>query len=198
MKRIALAVAGMAAVAVAALALPAGATHTNQTDPNDTPGRLDVRGVVLAHDETPRWRISTFASWTTRQLWDAGGLVVELDTTGEAGIDHLIVVRSDGRKLVATLFRVRADGSERRVANLHAAKDGRAGVAVSVALHRLTIGSERTSYFWSVLSMFTGAACPQTCLDHVPDEGMIEQPLPGITPSPTPTTTPSPTPGLGG
>ena len=45
-----------------------------------------------------------------------------------------------------------------------------------------------------VLSSFMGGSCARTCLDTAPDDGMIEQPLPGVTPSPTPPpTTPPPT-----
>jgi hypothetical protein len=187
----------IALAATLALALPASATHTNQTDPNDTAGRLDVRTVLLAHDETPRWRIDTFAAWTIRRLWDRGFLTVELDTLGDAGVDHLVVIRSDGRELTATLVRVRADGSHRVIAILDADKDGPGGAAVSVALRRLAFGSDRTSYRWSVTTSFVGGACPQTCLDHVPDEDMIEQPLPGVTPTPSPTPSPTPTPSAG-
>ncbi len=111
---------------------------------------------------------------------------MELDTIGDEGVDHLIVVRSDGRELIATLYRVREDGSERAIGTVDAGRDGASGAAVSVALRRLAIGPDRTSYRWSVTTSFVGRACPQTCLDHVPDEGMIEQLLPGVTPSPTP------------
>ena len=98
MRRLVPALGVAAVVIVIALALPAGATHTNQTDPNDTAGRLDVRTVTLAHDETPRWRIGTFSAWTARRIWDRGFLIVELDTIGDDGVDQLIVVRSDGRR----------------------------------------------------------------------------------------------------
>jgi hypothetical protein len=182
-------------VLLAGLALPAGASHTNQPDPNDTPGKLDLEAVELAHDSgPPRWRFVAFAHWTIRQIWDHGFLVVRLDTRGDHDVDYLLLVRSDGRRLVSTLFRVRADGKQHRIGTATAGKSGPRAAIASVALRKLDVGPARTSYFWSALSSFTGGVCRQTCLDLVPDEGMIEQPLPGVTPTPTPSPTPSPSP----
>ena len=195
MSRAAAGVGASLVAAILALALPAGATHTNQVDPNDTQGRLDVQAVEFDHDAKPvRWGIVTLARWTVHEMWDQGSFVVQLDTKGDDEIDFLAVVRSDGRQLVATLFAVRGGGTPKQIDELPVGKDGTRGATVAVALRKLTIGPNRTSYFWSVLTTFTGPACRRTCFDRVPDEGMVEQPLPGVTPTPTPTTTPSPTP----
>jgi hypothetical protein len=186
------------AIAVLVLTMPAGATHTNQTDPNDTSGPLDAKAVRFTHGGAPRWQVQTFARWTVNGIWDHGYLVVELDTRADESIDHLLIVRSDGRDLLATLYRVRADGRQIALGAVEADKAGGRGAWVQVALHKLAIGSGRTSYSWSLVTSFTGAGCARTCFDRVPDVGMVEQLLPGITPSPTPTpsptTTPSPTP----
>ena len=181
-------------VAVVALAVPAGADHTDQTDPNDTGGPLDLEAVGFDHSGAPSWRLVTFPAWTVRAIWDRGYLMVQLDTKGDAALDFVAVVRSDGRRLVATLFRLRRSGGQAEVASLRTNKSGTNAVWVSVPLREVSIGPNRTSYFWSALSSFTGGGCARTCLDAVPDEGMIEQPLPGVTPTPTPTPTPSPTP----
>lgn len=112
-------------IAAVVAAAPVLANHTSQTDPNDTPGPLDVRAVDFNHGAGPtRWRFTTFAGWTVGQIWDSGYLVVELDTRGDGQIDHRAVVRSDGSDLVATLYRVRADGRQVVVGGLDA---GRAG-----------------------------------------------------------------------
>jgi hypothetical protein len=141
--------------------------------------------------------MATFERWTTTDIWDRGYVVVELDTKGDEAIDHLAVVRSDGRDLEGILYRIRRDGGQVAIGVVGADRDGARGAAVSVALRKLTIGSGRTSYRWVVLTMFTGPGCPRTCVDLVPDEGMVEQLLPGVTPTPTPspspTATPSPT-----
>lgn len=182
-------------VVLLALASPAIATHTNQLDPDDTQGRLDVEAVEFDHDARPmRWRIVTFSAWTVHEMWDQGNLVVQLDTKGDDAVDYLAIVRSDGRKLVAHLLAVRRNGTQKQIDELPVGKDGTRAAAIAVALRKLTIGPNRTSFFWSVLSSFTGNACPRTCLDHVPDKGMVEQLLPGVTPTPTPSPTPTPTP----
>lgn len=190
MRRRAVALGALLVAAAFAPTLPSAADHSGQPDPNDTGGRLDVMAVDLVHDAgPPRWVISTFGRWTARWLWDRGYLIVELDTRGKAEVDHLAVVRSDGRELVATLFRVRLDGRQVAVAPLASQKVGPGAAAVAVPLRKLSIGPNRTSYFWSVKASFTSAACPRTCIDRVPDEGMVEQPLPGVTPTPTPSPT---------
>jgi hypothetical protein len=185
----------VALVAAIAFALPASASHTRQTDPNDVGGRLDLDTVRFDHDTPPpRWTFVTFADWTVAQVWDRGYLLVELDTLRDEEPDYVAVIWSDGRDLDARLFRLRSDGRQVEVVTLATGKDGGRSAWVAVALRKLTIGRSRTSYFWAALSSYTGSACPHTCLDRVPDEGMVEQILPGVTPSPTPTPTPTPTP----
>lgn len=187
--------AGALLVAGLLSALPASAGHTGQDDPNDTNGRLDVRAVRLAHaDGPPRWTFVTFARWTVAQVWDRGYLVVQLDTRGDDAIDHLVVLRSDGRHLRGTLYRVRGDGREVEMGALPSDKEGPRAASVAIALRKLSIGRARTAYFWAAVSSFIGDACSRPCLDRLPDDGMVEQPLPGVTPSPTPTPSPSPTP----
>src|SRR4029453_13694025 len=133
-------------------------------------------------------------TWTVRSIWDLGNFIVQLDTRGDAAADYVAVVRSDGRRLVAALFRLRRDGREIGVTPLRATKGGSRAVTVTIPLREVSIGPNRSSYFWSVLSSFTGGYCTRTCLDAVPDEGMIEQPLPGSTPSPPPPPPPPPSP----
>jgi hypothetical protein len=175
------------------LAAPAIAHHIDQADPNDTPGTMDLEAVTFDHEGTPTWRFATFAEWTARRIWDHGYLIVQLDTKGGPGVDYVAVVRSIGRDLEANLFRLRPDGQEVEIDRLPAAKAGAHGALVSVGLRKLKIGPSRTSYFWSGLSSFIGPNCRQTCFDAVPDEGMIEQPLPGTSPSPSPTGATGPT-----
>lgn len=192
MRRGAILVAVAAAVTALALTLPA-AGQVGVRDPNDTAGRLDVKGIRLDPDASHRWRFATFGRWSLAQIWDRGYLIVQLDTAGDEAIDHLAVVGSDGRALVGTLFRIRRDGSLVVIGTIGASKAGSRAAVVSVALHKLSIGANRTSYFWSALTTSTGSACQRTCFDAVPDSGMIEQLLPGVTPSPSPTPSPIPT-----
>jgi hypothetical protein len=194
LRRLALGI-GALAVTLTAFALPVLANHTDQVDRHDTGGKLDLAEVVFDHVGAPTWRMTTFSTWSVRSIWDLGTFVVQLDTRGDAAADYVAVVRSDGRRLRAALFRLRRDGREIEMTTLPTAKTGSRAVTVTVPLRDLSIGPNRTSYFWSVLSSFTGGLlCTRTCLDAIPDEGMIEQPLPGVTPSPTTTTTPIPSP----
>lgn len=179
-------------VAVVALAVPAGAQNTDQADPNDTEGRLDLEAVRFDASGAPTWRLVTFSAWTVRAIWDRGYLMVQLDTKGDAAVDFVAVVRSNGRRLVATLFRLRRSGGQAEIASLRTEKSGSSAAWVSVPLREVSMGPNRTSYFWSALSSFTGGNCSRTCLDAVPDEGMIEQPLPGVTPTPSPSPTAAP------
>ena len=174
------------AVTIFALALPALGGTTSLEDPDDANGRLDVRSVGLDDTVSPlAWRVSTFRAWTIREIWDRGFVMVQLDTKGDARIDHLAIVSSNGRRLVGTLNRVRKDGRLAEIGRFHASKDGGRVVELTIALKRLTIGPHRTSYFWNVVTSYLGGTCPRTCFDVVPDSGMVEQPLPEPSPSPT-------------
>ena len=192
MRRGAILVALAAAATALALTLPAAAGQVGVRDPNDTAGRLDVNGIRLDPDASPRWRLATFGRWSLSQIWDRGYLIVQLDTRGDEAIDHLAVVGSDGRSMVGTLFRVRRDGGQVVIGTVGASRAGSRAAVVSVALHKLSIGANRTSYFWSALTTYSGTACQRTCFDVVPDSGMIEQLLPGVTPTPSSAPSPSP------
>ena len=195
MRRQTLGLGALVAVTVVALALPALAHHTDQVDPNDTDGKLDLEQVGFDHEgEAPSWRMVTFSTWTVRSIWDRGNFIVQLDTRGDAAADYVAVVRSNGRRLIASLFRLRRSGRQIEVTSLRTDKEDSWAATVTVPLREVSIGPNRSSYFWSVLSSFMGGSCARTCLDTAPDERMIEQPLPGVTPSPTPPpTTPPPT-----
>ena len=183
------AVTGLLSVLVA---LPALAHHSDQDDPRDTQGRLDVRDLAFDHHPDLRWTFTTYRSWTIAQLWDHGTFVVQLDTKGDDEPDYLVVVRSDGHDVVAELYRVRPDRSQVHLGALEAGKSSGRVAWVKVALDQITIGKSRSAYYWSVITTFTSDTCPRTCLDRVPDEGQVEQLL--VSPTPTPTPTPSPTP----
>lgn len=196
--RLWVAVAVVAAAAVAVVVPALGATHTDTSDPNDTDGVFDLAEVALDHYPGPlRWTFRTFGGWSVREVWDRGYLVIALDTRGDDGIDERIVVRSDGEALVATLGTVRSDGEDHVRATLSASKDSRRRASVEVSVRRLLIGRGREAFTWYAYSLFTGSSCQRTCIDLVPDDGRLEQLLPGVSPSPTPTPTPSPTPATG-
>ena len=55
-------IGALAAVTLTLFALPVLADHTDQVDPHDTGGKLDLEEVVFDHVGAPTWRMSTFAS----------------------------------------------------------------------------------------------------------------------------------------
>jgi hypothetical protein len=166
----------------------------NQKDGNDVDGRLDVRAVRFDHNPAPSWTFVTFGSWTLEEIWDRGQFVVRLDTRADEDNDLLIVVRSDGRQMLANLFRIRADGREIDLGKVQVDKISRRGLEVTVALRKLGVGRGRTSYTWTALALLTSASCRTVCIDRIPDEGRVEQLLPGVSPSPSPTPTETPSP----
>jgi hypothetical protein len=183
-KRLLTALGSLMIVLVLALAAPASATHTNLDDPNDVAGLMDLEHVVFRHDAGPyRWVFKTYPAWTIRQIWDRGTFVIQLDTIGDEAIDFFVVLRSDGRSMVADLFRKRANGTELHVRSLDAARAGGHGATVEVRRTHLRYGAHRTSFFWRTITTYVSPKCSSTCLDLAPDDGsMIEQELPPPTP----------------
>jgi hypothetical protein len=184
-----------AALLVASLALPAEATHTNLEDGNDVRGPLDLRTVVLREDRGPyAWVFRTYSRWSVRGIWDSGFFVVELETLGSPAVDYVVVVRSDGRSMVADLFRRRGGGDQVHRRRLSAWRAGGRGAGVDVPRLALRVGANRLSFFWSSTSLFTGPRCTRTCADRTPDgDTMVEQVIGGGSPTPSPTVFPTPT-----
>lgn len=197
-----------AALAVALVVAATGlsfAVRVRLTDPDDTPGVLDVREVRFAHPkgEPPSWTVITARDWTIGSLWDRGYVFVQLDARGAPKADHYALVRSDGLRLRADLFRVTRGGvPDVHVRVLTVWRKANDSVSVKVPLKALRFGPARTSYRWWIVTSITSDRCPRGCLDRVPDEGSVEQMRPGTSPSPsispTPSVTPSPTPSVVG
>jgi hypothetical protein len=179
--RRALLVLAVSAGLLASGALPAAAADSVITDPNDTTG-LDISRVALANADSPPpvWTISTFRTWTISGIWDKGYFMVELDTAGGAGPEYRALIRSDGRRMLGRLYRVRRHALDLALGKLRAHKVDSRSVAVTVPLSKLTFGPDRTAYKWDVLTSFASKKCPDaTCFDRAPDEGSVSQPLPG-------------------
>lgn len=176
-------------VAAASLGLIASASHLEVADPNDTRGPLDVRMVRTGGERSPRWKIVTFSSWSRADIFDTGYVTVWLDVRGGTRSDYFILVGSMGNHLYAELWRDRAGKPDFKVANVKIWRRDRSSVSVKVPLRKMTIGERRTTYGWSVETIFTGERCRRVCFDNVPDEGAVTEPLP--VPSPTPTVSPT-------
>lgn len=190
-----LAAATVVAITAAALAGAAG-TRAQVDDPNDTRGTLDVRRVWFDPEAgPPRWSVLTFADWDPAQIPDRGFVFVFLDTAGDAKDDYYVLISSNGRRLVGSLWRDPKRGADVRMRSIVVTRDPPSSVTVQVPVGAL-LGVFRTSYGWRVLTTFTGPVCRATCVDQVPDAGAFQQPV--GTPTPTPTVTPTPSPSATG
>jgi hypothetical protein len=177
----------------ASVPLLAGADHLDPDDPNDTRGPLDVKSVrSWGRARRPGWRVITFARWSAERVWDRGFVMVFLDTRRSDRFDYYALVRSNGSKMRARLFRDRRRRRDRDLGPLAAWRPSRRSVSVRVPFRKLRVGDNRAFYRWQVQTLFTGSRCRRVCFDVVPDRGPVLEPL--NEPGPSPTITPTPTP----
>jgi len=186
----------VALLVVSAVVTLAGAGPRDVDDPKDTKGRLDVRTARIRHPkgEPPEWTVLTFSTWTLAQLWDRGYLYLYLDTIGGEPADHVVMMRSDGRKMLASLWTTAkgSAGRERFVSVLNVRRRSADGVSVKVPLKKLNFGDQRAFYRWWLVTVFSSDKCPSQCFDRVPDAGSVLRYRPGMEPSPSPTASPTP------
>jgi hypothetical protein len=168
------------------------ARHTGQEDANDTNGPLDVRQVEQVHwtPNGPVWTLITFSSWTVDRIWDRGYLIVYLDTIWDGRADYFAMIRSTGDRLVGSLFRDRPDGRDVFLRTLTVWRGDGFRASVKVPFTALKVDPTRWSYRWYAVTLLTSEICPATCIDRVPDAGVVEQLIPGATSPPPTTTTP--------
>ncbi len=183
----------MVVVSAGLLGAMARADHVVVQDMNDTNGLLDIRRAEVAGPRRPRFQVTTFERWRVGEIFDLGFTLVQLDTISTPRFDYYALVRSDGSRLRASLWRDRVSKRDYRIARLTAWRLDRANVVVRVPLRLMRIGGRRVTYGWIVETIFTSDECRRTCLDFAPDEGRIDEPLPLPAPTVTPTVTPTPT-----
>jgi hemolysin type calcium-binding protein len=135
-------------------------------DGNDTHGIMDVR-LVDTGGGTAVWRVGTFSRSSKKQLWDAGYVVVSLDTKEGPGVDFELVGRSTGRRMLGLLLR---PDQRRPVGRVEARRPGGRSLRLAVALDRLEVPPERAYIRWSVRTLLTGDRC-RPCIDVIPAEG---------------------------
>jgi hypothetical protein len=177
---------------VGALAAVAVAQHGDLNDPNDVHGLFDVRRVEVGGVKRPRWKVITFASWGNEAVFDSGYALVRLDTFGSSRFDYYALVRSNGFRLLGSLWRDRVDKRDYKISSVAAWRPSRTGLSVRVPLAKMKVGARRAVYGWFVETLFTSGDCRRVCIDRVPDRGRVDEPLP--VPSPTVTSSPTPTP----
>ena len=79
----------------------------NVDDPNDTGGLLDIRRVDFEGEDQPRFKTITFATWTVDRIHDRGYVLVYFDSRGGERFDFYALARSNGKEIVARLYRDR-------------------------------------------------------------------------------------------
>ncbi len=160
-----------ACVLMLAFAAPAAFALTRITDADDSRGLLDIHRVVRKHVHTPSFRIATYARWRAKTIWDEGEFLVRLETFGDAHYDYYALVRSNGHKMVARLYRDYKNPSHRdaRRGSLVVWRPDGHSVRVNVPLRRLIIGRQRHEYMWQAQSLLTSDRCHQVCFDFAPN-----------------------------
>lgn len=189
--RLSLALVAAAAGVAVAVPLLAVAGHVEVRDADDTKGLLDVQRIDVTGSERPTWNVITFSGWSVARLFDAGYLLVRLDTFGDARFDYYALVRSDGSGLRGTLVRDRKRKPDFNVGALDAWHPTRSSVRVRVPLRKMRIGEQRITYGWRVQTLFSSDNCPRVCIDNIPDDRAVRETIPGRGPVATPTVTPT-------
>lgn len=192
MTRPGVALAGLVIAVAAAGATIALADHVAVQDMNETPGLMDIRRVEVSAGRPPRFSVTTFEKWRVIEIFDYGFALIHLDTISTPRTDYYALVRSDGLRLRASLWRDRATKRDYRIAKLSVWRTDRTNISVRVPLRLMKVGGRRVTYGWVVETIFTSDECRRTCLDLAPDQGRIDEPL--ALPTPTATPTPSVTP----
>lgn len=174
------------ATAAASIPLIASADHTGVVDRNDTKGPFDVRRVKVRGARTPRYDVVTFARWTTARVWDRSYGFVFFDTFGDEAPDYYVLVRSNGRRMKALLYRDRNRKKDRVIGRVKAWRPNKRSFAVKVPLRKMAFPERRLVYYWWVQTLHTGKSCRRVCFDMAPDRDRIVEPVPGAGQSPAP------------
>ena len=175
-----------AALAAASLPFGASADHADVSDPNDAKGPFDVRRVKVVGGRKPRYDVVTFPRWTAARVWDRSYGLVYFDTFGGEAPDYYVMVRSDGYRMRARLYRDKARKKDRPLSVVKAWRPGKRSFAVRVPLAKMKFPQQRLVYHWWVLTLHTGTSCKKVCFDRAPNTGKVTEPAPGAGQSPTP------------
>jgi uncharacterized repeat protein (TIGR01451 family) len=146
-------------------------------DRNDTRGTFDLSGASLRRHAGLVIDARTFARWSVFGVWDYGFVIVHLDTLGDGDTDFFALIRSDGARLDAGLFRSGPDG-DRRIRRLHATHPTGHSVAVRIPVKALRFDKARTYFRWWVQTIWSAGPCHRNCFDRVDDHGAAPEPKP--------------------
>lgn len=163
----------------------ASADTARFNDPNDTPGRLDVKAVRHAHDGARLVHsVHTYRRWKSKALsGDESYIGFYLDAgTKRARADRFVWVRhKTGRGLYAEIFRPGTHANGERLGKVRVSRPNRRSVRISLRESQLSSGI-LNGYRWRVTTSYekstTGGACGDDgqissfptgrCIDNVP------------------------------
>jgi hypothetical protein len=160
------------------IAAQADASHVTVEDANDARGLLDIRLVKTGGHETVTFRVETRARRTTRSLFERGFVLVQFDTRYGENIDYFALVRSNGRRMVGTLFRDYQKQRDRAISALAAWRRNRSSVSVRISMTSMAFGRNREEYRWRVQTLFSGPSCRRVCFDFAPNRSWVLEPIP--------------------
>lgn len=174
-----------AGVVFTLLATSAMADTGRFTDPNDTPGKLDVKSVRHSHDE-PRLvhSVRTFKRWRSRALaGDESYIGFYLDAGNKrTRADRFVWVSwKEGRGLYAEIFRPLVHANGERLGPVRVWRPDRRSVRISLRRSQLSDGI-KNGYTWRVTTSYeetttegpcgddgTASSFPTgACIDNVP------------------------------
>lgn len=180
--------------------LVASAEHSDLTDRNDTKGPFDVSRVTVEGARRPKYKVVTFPRWTAARVWDRSYGLVYFDTFGGDAPDYYVMVRSDGYRMRARLYRDKARKKDRPLGAVEAWRPGKRSFAIRAPLGKMKFPEQRLVYHWWVLTLHSGPSCKRVCFDRAPDTGVVTEPAPGAgqqSPTPTPSiSVPTPSPSV--
>lgn len=180
------------ALVVLAIFVPfiARAEHADLLDADDTRETLDIRLANVHHTPDMKFKVATYETWTPKETWDKGYVLVHLDTFGSQGFDYYAMVNSFGTGYSARLWKTNGNSADEELGELFFKKTTRKSVTITIPLDMLFFGPNRVTYRWYTQTIFNGRVCQRPCFDLAPDEDAVVEPLPS--PSPSPSSSPSP------
>lgn len=165
MKRVS-AIPILLAVFIAATLTPATADSARFTDPNDTPGKLDVKSVRHSHDGRRLIHaVGTFQRWRSRVLRGDEtyiGFYLDAGTKGTRA-DRFVWVRwKRGRGLYAQIFRPLTHANGDFLGPVRVSRPNRRSVRISLRPSQLS-NAIRDGYRWRVTTSYEKATTEGPC-----------------------------------
>lgn len=165
---------------------PAAADRSSMRDPDDTPGRLDIKVVAQSHQSGGagdlKHRVGMFHRWGKRHLRGSSNFINMFFTTDEdRGFERRLTIDVRNGKLYAQMDEY---PSLKPVGRAQVWRPSRRGVAVAFPTNFL--GENVKTYKWQANSFFhtsgdgpcgTPTDVSRTCTDRAPDRRRLEHQL---------------------